>query len=75
MTKRNSYGKTKRGVPITDELVEKLAAEAEEGYDVEKTLKRRIGRPTLGSGPAAVESFRLDPELRRALAQRAAARP
>ena len=29
------------------------------------------GRPTIGSGPATVESVRLDPELREALAVRA----
>jgi len=71
MTKKKSHGKAKSGVPITDELVEKLAAEAKEGYDLEKTLRRRVGRPTLGSAPAAVESVRLDPELRQALTQRA----
>ncbi len=29
------------------------------------------GRPPIGSAPASVESFRLEPELREALAQRA----
>jgi hypothetical protein len=71
MAKKKTYGKTKSGVPITEELVEKLAAEAEAGYDVEETLARRVGRPTIGSGPASVESVRLDPELRSALARRA----
>jgi hypothetical protein len=71
MAKKKSYGKTKSGVPITEELVEKLATEAEKGYDLEETLRRRPGRPTIGSGPAAFESVRLDPELRQALAQRA----
>jgi len=71
MAKRKTYGKTKGGVPIDDGLVEKLAAEAEAGYDVEETLRRRVGRPTIGSGPASVESVRLDPELRSALARRA----
>ena len=71
MAKKKSYGKTKSGVPITEELVEKLATEAEKGYDLEETLRRRPGRPTIGSGPAGVESVRLDPELRQALAQRA----
>lgn len=65
------YGKTKSGKKIDDELVGKLAAEAEAGYEVEETLRRRVGRPTLGSGPAGVESVRLDPELRSALAARA----
>jgi hypothetical protein len=34
-------GKTKSGTPISEELVEKLAAEAEAGYDVEEALRRR----------------------------------
>jgi hypothetical protein len=71
MAKKQSYGKTKSGTPISEELVEKLAGEAEAGYDVEETLRRRVGRPAIGSGPAGVESVRLDPELRSALARRA----
>jgi hypothetical protein len=68
---KKTYGKTKSGAPIDEALVEKLAGEAEAGYGVEETLRRRVGRPTLGSGPASVESVRLDPELRTALARRA----
>jgi hypothetical protein len=68
---KKSYGKTAGGKPITDELVEKLARKAEVGYDVEETLRRRPGRPTIGSAPARVESVRLDPELRDALERRA----
>lgn len=64
-------GKTASGKPITDELVAELADRAEAGYDVEQTMRRRGGRPLIGSAPAGVESVRLDPELRRALAQRA----
>ncbi len=71
MAKKKTYGRTKGGAPISEELVEKLAAEAEVGYDVEETLRRRVGRPAIGSGPASVESVRLDPELRSALARRA----
>ncbi len=71
MTPKKIYGKTVSGVPITDELIEKLAAEAEAGFDVEETLRRRRGRPPIGSGPAKVESVRLDPELRQELGQRA----
>lgn len=70
MAKR-TYGKTASGKEITDELIEKLAEKAEAGYDVEKTLARRGGRPPMGSGPASVESVRLEPELREALAERA----
>jgi hypothetical protein len=68
---KKTYGKTKSGAPISDELVEKLAGEAEAGYDARETLRRRVGRPAIGSGPAGVESVRLDPELRSALARRA----
>ena len=70
MTKK-TYGKTAGGVPITDELVDELAHKAEAGYDVDETLRRRGGRPPIGSAAASVESVRLDPELRQALARRA----
>lgn len=61
---------TSGGVPVTEELVERLVTEAEAGYDVE-TLRRRGGRRPLGSAPAAVVPVRLDPELRAALVARA----
>lgn len=72
MAKKKTYGRTASGKPITDELVEKLADKAEAGYDIEETLRRRGGRPPIGSAAASVESVRLDPELREALAERAA---
>jgi predicted HicB family RNase H-like nuclease len=71
MAKRKSHGRTASGKPISDELVEQLADEAEAGYDVDETLRRRGGRPPIGSAAASVESVRLDPELHQALAQRA----
>ena len=71
MAKSKAYGKTASGKPITDDLVEKLAKEAEAGHDVDETLRRRPGRPAIGSAPASVESVRLEPELRDALAERA----
>lgn len=64
-------GKTAGGVPITDELVGELVARAEAGHDVDEILQRRRGRPAIGSGPAGVESVRLDPDLRQALVRRA----
>lgn len=75
MTKPRVHGHTRSGLPITDGDVEALAAEAEAGYDVDELIARRPrrGRPLLGSGPASVESVRLDPELRRELAERAEA--
>jgi hypothetical protein len=66
-SRRKRYGRTASGKAITDDLVEQLAAKAQQGYDVEDTLRRRAGRPRLGRGRASVESVRLDPELRDAL--------
>ena len=71
MAKKKTQGKTASGKPITDAMVKKLARKAEAGYDVDETLRRRPGRPAIGSAPAAVESVRLEPELREALAKRA----
>jgi predicted HicB family RNase H-like nuclease len=63
----SNYG-TSGGIELTDELVERLAQEAEEGYAVERLRPRsRRGRPPIGSEAAAPFQVRLDPELRRAL--------
>ena len=70
--RRKAHGKTVSSKPITHGLIAELAEEAEAGYDVEETLRRRPGRPPLGSAPASVESVRLEPELRDALSERAA---
>jgi hypothetical protein len=70
MTKK-THGRTASGALITDELVGKLAEKAEAGYDVEAMRRRRGGRPPIGSAAASVESVRLEPELRQALARRA----
>ena len=66
-----SYGKTASGKPITDDLVTKLRKKAEAGFDVDDVMRRRGGRPPMGTAAATVESVRLDPELREALAERA----
>ena len=63
---------TSRGKPVTDADIEKMAAEAEAGYDIAK-LRPRGGRPSMGSGPAEVVPVRLDPELRAAVEARATA--
>lgn len=68
---KNEHGRTASGTPITEDLIDKLAGNAEAGYDVEETLRRRVGRPPRGSAAASVESVRLEPELRDALVQRA----
>lgn len=68
-----THGAREDGTPISDEVVETLADEAERGYDVDDILRRRQGgRPAMGSAPAEVESVRLDPELKRDLLLRAA---
>jgi len=68
-----AHGTKKDGTPITDEMIDAMAVEAERGYDVEAILHRRPGgRPPMGSSPASVESVRLDPELKRDLLLRAA---
>ena len=71
MKPQRVYGRTPSGKLITDELIEKLSKEAEAGFDVEEILRRRKGRPPMGSGPAKVESVRLDPELQESLHRRA----
>ena len=72
MTKR-TYGHTKSGTPITDKLIDKLADEAEAGFDVEEIIARRgkRGRPRLGADLSTVESVRLDPDLKTRLLERA----
>jgi hypothetical protein len=68
-----THGRTADGTPITDEMVEVIADEAERGYDVEPILRaRRGGRPSMGTAASSVESVRLDPELKRDLLLRAA---
>lgn len=65
MPEQKTYGTTKDGRPITDELIEEYVAEAEAGYDLSQLRPR--GRPRMGSAPAKSLPVRLDPELRAAL--------
>lgn len=44
---------TSGGVPITNELIEQIVAEAEAGYDI-GTLVSRGGRRPMGSGAVRV---------------------
>jgi predicted HicB family RNase H-like nuclease len=71
MAAKKTFGTTRSGRTIDDDLVDELATKAERGYDVDEILRHRGGRPPIGSGPASVESVRLDAELQRALAERA----
>ena len=70
MTKK-THGRTRSGKAITDGHVGGLAARAEEGFDVDEIIRRRGGRPPMGSAASSVESVRLDPELSKALRDRA----
>ena len=72
MADDKEYGRSMAGVELTDEVLERMAAEEEAELDPAK-LRRRPGRPTMGSGPAETLPVRLDPELRKALDERAAA--
>ena len=57
------------GVPVSDEMIQEWADEAERGYDVE-VLKKR-GRRPLGDGAARVVPVRMDDSLVAAVDQRA----
>ena len=57
------------GVPVTDEMIQEWADEAERGYDVE-VLKKR-GRRPIGDGAARVVPVRMDDSLAAAVDQRA----
>ena len=72
MSEKN-YGHTETGRPITDEMIDRLAAEAERGYEPGQlqARPRGRGRPPLGASAKSVESVRLEPALRAAAAQRA----
>lgn len=69
MSKKRNHG-TSRGTVLTDEVVQRLADEAEAGFDP-KRLKPRRGRPPIGTVAATVFQVRLDSELRSALERRA----
>lgn len=70
MPDSTSHGRSKTGVELTDDVLDQMAREAEDGLDV-SGLRRRPGRPAMGSGPADSFPVRLDPELREALDRRA----
>lgn len=70
----NRTHRTGSGRSLTEEELDRLAAEVEEtAYDVEELKTRRRGRPPMGSGPADVVPVRIDPELKAAIEARAQA--
>lgn len=66
MTEKN----VSKGKVVTEADIAALADEAEAGYD-DALLKKRVGRPAMGSAAAEVFPVRLDPELRAAIEERA----
>jgi hypothetical protein len=72
---KQTYGHTKAGKPIDDEMIESFVDEAERGYDAQqlRDKPRGRGRPPLGEAAKVVESVRLEPDLRAEATERAAA--
>lgn len=71
-SRRDSQTITKGGDVLTDQQVEALAAEAKTGYDLAQARRRRVGRPSLGSGASPRVSFRTTRTLYEAARERAA---
>ena len=67
---KHSYRRSRSGIELTQDVVERMAAEAEAGLDPSK-LRRRPGRPRMGSAPAELLPVRFEPELREAIEHRA----
>jgi len=65
MTER-IFGHTKSGVPVTESTIERLADEADRGYEPGQLQgrKRGRGRPPLGDRAKSVGSFFLECDLR-----------
>ena len=71
VTKAESFH-TRSGVEITPELEERLADEAERGYDLSEARRQYVGRPSLGGdGVSPRISFRASRELTAAAQKRA----
>lgn len=61
---------TIKGVPVTDEVIDELVKDAEEGFP--ETTFRPVGRPrTVGGGAAQTVTVRLDPDRINAVRERA----
>ena len=67
--------KTMSGKVLTGADIERMADEAERGYDVDglRARPRGRGRPMIGEAPSEVVPVRLDPALRQAVEARAEA--
>ena len=73
MTDHQTYGQTESGEPITDEMIERFAEEAERGDEPGQPQGRHRGpgRPPLGHAAKSGESVRREPALRDEVARRA----
>lgn len=63
MTKKPGRSQTVDGKPVTQEMIQAWADEAEVGYDPAALVEVKRGRPTIGSGNAVPVSVRFEPEL------------
>ncbi len=72
MNEHSDPYRTQSGHLLTKAELEALAAEAEQGYDVDE-LARRPGRPRIGSSPAVAVPVRLPAQLHTAAKRRASA--
>jgi hypothetical protein len=64
--------RTKNGRVVTDADLDRMAVDAEAGYDL-STWKRRVGRPSLSAEPGA-HSPRIEARVPEALRRRVSAR-
>lgn len=73
MSEPRVYGHDQSGRPITDVEIERYAAEAEAGYDVDALIERRGARelPRLDADQLAIDAVLLDAALRDELVARA----
>jgi hypothetical protein len=73
MSRPRVYGHDRSRRPIADVEIERYAAEAEAGYDVDALIARRGARelPRLDAEQIAIDAIVLDPALRDALIARA----
>jgi hypothetical protein len=55
--------RTAQGEPVTEEMLETLADEAEAGHDPSTLRPSRAGRPSLGSGTSPRVQFRVSPTV------------
>jgi hypothetical protein len=63
--------RTKAGIVLTPVDEEALADEAEAGYDLQSAVPRRVGRPSLSRGVSPRLDLRVEPDLAKALHDRA----